>query len=335
MKKILQQIQSYVQDILGIKASIVRSTNLQVPFFIKDTYELVSMQLTLTEKHAYDVLLIVQKEDAYPGIVSLRRHLNQIHKVTSEPLVYVNNALTAADRKRLISHHVNFIQPHLQLFIPELALDMREVYRQQRTNLAVDKFFPATQAVLIACFNRGWSTTKAYTSSQIAQGLDYSRVTLSKVIDQLIAKDILIRGEKARTYHFNEPVRSVFEKAIPHLKSPVKRVIFTNAKLEVGKGVFWAGETALAQYSMLAEPSKPTYALTQESFSKLLKQGLVSETESIDEINATIELWTYPNPMAEAEIADPLSLFLSLKDNTDERIHIALEEMMGEVTWLK
>lgn len=335
MGKILQQIQRYVQDTLGLKASGDRIIHLQVPFFIKDAYELITMQLTLTEKHTFDVLLVVQKEEAYPGIVSLRKHLKQIHKVTSEPLVYVNNSLSAADRKSLISHHVNFIQPHAQLFIPELALDMRETYRQQRTNREADNFFPATQAVLIACFIRGWSIAKAYTSSQIAQGLDYSRVTLSKVIDQLIAKDILVRGEKARTYCFKEPIRAVFEKAIPLLKSPVKRVIFINAKLEVGEGIFLAGETALAQYSMLAEPSKPTYASTQEHFSTLLKQGLVSEAESIDEINATIELWTYPNPMVEAGIADPLSLFLSLKDNNDERIQIALDEMMKDVTWLK
>ena len=335
MKKILQQIQSYVGGTLGLKASSGKIVNLNVPFFIKDIYELISMQLTLTEKHTFEVLLVIPKGEAYPGIVSLRKHLSHIHKVASEPLVYVNTTLSGADRKSLISHHVNFIQPPTQLFIPELALDIREAYRQQRKNKEVENLFPATQAVLIACFNRGWSVSKAYTSSQIAQGLDYSRVTLSTVIDQLIEKDILVKGEKARTYRFNEPVRSVFEKTVPLLKSPVKRVIFTNTKPEIGEGIFWAGETALAKYSMLAEPSTPGYALTQERYSTLRKRGLISETEAIDEIAATIELWTYPNPLVDDEIADPLSLFLSLKDNKDERIQIALDEMMGEVIWLK
>lgn len=335
MKKILQQIQNYAGGTLGLKASPGKIVNLNVPYFIKDTYDLISMQLTLTEKHKLKVLLVIQKEEAYPGIVSLRKHLNQIHNVTSDPLVYVNSALSAADRKSLISHHINFIQPPTQLFIPELALDIREAYRQQRKHKEAENLFPATQAVLIACFNRGWSVSKAYTSSQIAQGLDYSRVTLSKVIDQLVEKYILVKGEKARTYCFSEPVRAVFEKAVPLLKSPVKRVIFTNTKPEIGEGIFWAGETALAKYSMLTEPSTPVYALTQERYTTLRKRGLISETGAIDEIAATIELWTYPNPLVDAEIADPLSLFLSLKDNKDDRIQIALDEMMGDVIWLK
>lgn len=335
MIKILQEIQGYVSDTLGLKASPGKPVNVQVPFFIKDIYDLIDMSLTLTEQHTFDVLLVVQKEGGYPGIVSLRKHLKQIHKVTNVPLVYVTHTLSATDRKSLISHHVNFIQPYAQLFIPELALNISETFRHKRKSVDVDSFFPATQAILIACFNRGWSMTTAYTSSQIAQGLDYSRVTISKAIDQLIAKDILAKGKKVRTYCFTDSVKSVFEKALPLLKSPVKRVIYTRSRLDTGEGVFWSGETALSQYTMLAEPSKPVYALAQEHFYKILKQGLISETESIDEVKAEIELWTYPNPVVEAEIADPFSLFLSLKDNNDERIQIALDEMMGDITWLK
>lgn len=331
----MQEIQNYVEEVLGLKASAPKFIDLQVPFFIKDTYELLHMQLRLSEKHTYDLVLIIQKEDEYPGIVSLSKHLKQIHKITREPLVYVNNALSAADRKSLINNNVNFIKPYSQLFIPELALDLRENYRQKRSSIEVENLFPATQAVMIACFNRGWSTKEVYTSSQLVQGLVYSRVTISKVIDQLINIGVLFRGDKARTYFFNEPEKLVFEKITPLLKSPIKREVFINARLDIGKGIFFSGETALAQYSMLAEPAKPIYGLTQEDFATLVREGEVWETESIDEIKATVELWTYPNPIVGAEVADPISLFVSLRDHNDERIQIALDEMMGEIPWLK
>jgi hypothetical protein len=335
MTNLLPQIQDYVQDTLGLKTSTGSILDLQVPFFIKDIYELISIELTLTEKHAFEVLLVIQREATYPGIVLLRKHLNQIRKITHVPLVYVNSILSAGDRKSLISQHVNFIQPHTQLFIPELAIDIRETFRQQRKNIETDNLLPATQAVLIACFNRGWSLTEAYTSSQLAQGLDYSRVTLSKVIEQMIAKNFLVRGEKTRTYRFDEPVKTVFKNALPFLKSPVKRVTFANARPLADEGIFLAGETALAHYSMLAQPAIPTYALTQEHFSRLLKEGCISQTDAVDEIKARIELWSYPNPTGEGDIADPVSVFLSLKDNHDERIQMALDEMMGEIRWLK
>ncbi|WP_343551382.1 hypothetical protein [Pantoea sp.] len=335
MTKIVEQIKSYVEDAVGLKASTRKLAALPLPFFIEDMYQLIGMRLTLTEQHIFDVLLIVQKEEAYPGIVALRKHLNQIHKVTNEPLVYVNHALSAADRKSLVTHHINFIQPHTQLFIPELALDIREAYRQHRISKEFDTLFPATQAVLIACLNRSWSLSQAYTSSQLAQGVDYSRVTLSKVIDQMLALDILTRGEKARTYHFTASKKDVYEKILPLMRSPVKRAVAINITLTTGEDIFWAGETALAQYSLLVEPVKPIYGMTQECFSNMLKQNELRETESIDETRAMVELWTYPNPIKEKQIADPLSLFLSLKDNKDERIQIALDEMMGEMAWLK
>ena len=39
------------------------------------------------------------------------------------------------------------------------------------------------------------------------------------------------------------------------------------------------------------------------------------------------------SPWTETEVADPLSVFLSLKDDTDERVEEALEEMLRSVAW--
>ena len=53
------------------------------------------------------------------------------------------------------------------------------------------------------------------------------------------------------------------------------------------------------------------------------------ETDAIE-----LEIWRYdPAMFATDGIVDPFSLYLSLKDSKDERIQIALEEMMEKLAW--
>ena len=45
-------------------------------------------------------------------------------------------------------------------------------------------------------------------------------------------------------------------------------------------------------------------------------------------------LWRYdPTLLSEEDVADRLSLYLSLKDNPDERIEGALRELMEGIRW--
>ena len=47
-----------------------------------------------------------------------------------------------------------------------------------------------------------------------------------------------------------------------------------------------------------------------------------------------MQLWNYaPNLFARDDTVDKFSLYLSLKDNEDERIQSALEEMMESIEW--
>ena len=49
-----------------------------------------------------------------------------------------------------------------------------------------------------------------------------------------------------------------------------------------------------------------------------------------------IEVWRY-NPMllAKSNVVDPLSLYLSLKTNEDERVRIELKNLINNVKWLE
>ena len=47
-----------------------------------------------------------------------------------------------------------------------------------------------------------------------------------------------------------------------------------------------------------------------------------------------VELWRYdPGIFTETNYVDPLSLYLAYKDSEDERIEMALEQIINDYTW--
>ncbi|MCO6055886.1 hypothetical protein NG726_04285 [Pseudomonas sp. MOB-449] len=336
MAGLRDETRSYLESVLGVEAHLKALAGLKVPFHIKDAYKPLELSLQFAPETQLHMLLLLPVDDDYPGAVALKKHLNQVRRATDKVVIYVSKSLSVSERRSLIAHQINFIQPGYQMFIPELAMDLRESFRKRRVEGEITTLLPAAQAMLLGRLYEGWKANTRFTANAIMDPLKYSRVTLSKVIDQLLKLGILRPGEShgfTNLYEFGASPTEVFSKARRFLRSPVRRKVAIDRKLLPGRGVFLAGETALAQYTMLAEPAQPVYGMTKKVFDGLVKDAF-GETNSIDEIRAWIEIWSYPSLKQETNLADEASLFLSLEDNPDERLQIALQEMKGSTNWL-
>jgi hypothetical protein len=85
---------------------------------------------------------------------------------------------------------------------------------------------------------------------------------------------------------------------------------------------------------MLAPPEYTTYALSREDWKALGQRHKINEVPAQDPDAGEVEVWWYPPVLfAEDGIVDPLSLYLSLKEDHDERTETALEEMMEKFKW--
>ena len=288
---------------------------------------------------AFNMMLLVSRDDIeYPGIVKLQKHIELVRNVTNQVVVYVCWSLSTQDRRSLIMHQVNFIQPSFQMFIPEMALDLRESFRQRREQSEVAALLPAAQAMLLSCLYAGIPDETYFTTNALLGDLGYSRVTLSKAVDQLISLGVITPAKSElpwRTYAFNGSPAEVFQKAKKHLRSPVKkRIGITRNAIPMAPGVFIAGETALAKYTMLAEPKQAVWGMSKKVFNDMLALDAFEVVESVDTIEEWVEIWGYPSLTETQYMADTASLFLSLEDNPDERIQIALDELKEQVRWL-
>ena len=270
--------------------------------------------------------------------MSLQKHIELVHKVTNQVVVYVCRSLTIQDRRSLITHQVNFIQPSFQMFIPEMALDLRERFRLRREQSEVASLLPAAQAMLLSCLYAGKTDEAYFTTNALLGDLNSSRVTLSKAVEQLTSREVITPAKSElhwKTYAFNGTPVEVFRKAKQYLRSPVRQKIgITRNTLPMAAGVCLAGETALAKYTMLAEPKQAVWGMTKKVFNDMLALDAFEVIDSLDRIEEWVEIWAYPSLTERQYIADAASLYLSLEENPDERIQIALDELKEQVNWL-
>jgi hypothetical protein len=84
---------------------------------------------------------------------------------------------------------------------------------------------------------------------------------------------------------------------------------------------------------MLTEPKWPVYAMTAADWKAATDAG-VRELPEPETGAQEWQLWSYsPALMPDATTVDSLSLTLSLQENADDRIQLALDELKGQLPW--
>jgi len=161
-------------------------------------------------------------------------------------------------------------------------------------------------------------------------------MTLSRAVKELTAAGIAtLRTEgRARWLHTRRTAAQTWERAKPLFRSPMKRRFWARPVPQCKPPyVRLAGLSALARYSMLSEPQWPIYAVSPAQRKTATKAGIETLPEPLPG-TCEWELWHYnPARIPNSETVDPLSLTLSLQGNTDERVQLALDELMARFPW--
>jgi len=327
MKNLIQRCKKYLKDTLGIEVdlSALKKTK-SLPFFLLDQYAFYSLRLLDKD---FVVLIANNEEESTPA--KIRKHFDVVNDKIGTTAVFLCSALTTFNRKRLIEYKVPFIVPENQMYLPDLAIDLREHFIQARSTPTL--LSPVTQAVVIYAITRGLS--EPITPKALTEKLGYTKMSMSRAIDEIEESglaEVKIRG-KNRLVHFNLDRQKLWEKSKPFLQSPVKKMVWLKSNKKTSS-FHEAGLTALAGYSMLSPPKIPVYAIGMGYWKELL--GNIEKSKFEDEAECCLEIWRYaPGLITKADDrkVDPFSLFLSLKDENDERVQSALDEMMGAIEW--
>ncbi len=318
----------YVEQILGVPIAPEPALIANLPFFLGDLYEFARFTLL-----GHGCLALLERAPAGTSPANVRKHLDLVARETSDLCIYVPSACSSDMRARLIQQRVPFIVPGNQLYLPDLGMDLREHFRKLRQQ--PDALGPASQVVLLHALLQPAMTRT--TPHELARRLGYTPMTMTRVADELAQFGLVqaTREGRNRWLDFGTDKKSLWLRALPLLRSPVAQTVWV-ALPSGGTGLpelRLTGQSALTESTTIAAPAKACWATAGEGWRAMQHSG-VRALPYEELANASLQVWRYdPTILATGGMVDPLSLYLSLRDDEDERVAMALDELLETLKW--
>jgi len=247
-------------------------------------------------------------------------------------VIYACAQMTSTLRARLVSLGVPFAVPGNQLYIPQLATDLREHFRSPDRGRG-EFLSPAAQLVLFH-----YALRQPYdhaTPSMLARDLKYSAMSIGRAFDEFAARG-LVKIEKLgreKVLTFTDPPRDLLERSKAALRSPVRGVHAVRFK-HLRPPMLLAGETALADLTNLATRALPTYAIDANEWQQFFERHGIEDYRYEYEAEAVIETWRYdPAVLSAGNAVDPLSLYARYWNDADERVSQAAQALLETCGW--
>lgn len=319
-----KNLERYLSEVTGLNITTESMSSGDLPYFFSRQYALYRLAIGNT---LFTAVFLLEEETFKPS--QFIKHMRQVSSLEAGDICVVAQTLPTYVRKRLIERGIAFVIPKVQMYLPTLGMELRPRSRQGRSTL-VERFSPATQVVLIH-----WLLGRVQgpiTPLELSKQLRYSSMTMSRALDELESTQIaqVKRSGKERLLAFLGERLVIWKQALPRLRNPISYTVRILEHDLQRQDVLPAGTTALSNQSMLNEPTYPEYAISRNAWKAMKEKGI--EKIPIEESGTCLlEVWCYsPNVLEVDGHVDPFSLFLSLHDEHDERIEMALDELMTQ-----
>lgn len=224
-----------------------------------------------------------------PTLPAMKKHIEKIQKIDDVPVAFYLKNLSDFRRKGMLESNIPFMTEK-QVFLPFIGTLLME---EKNNALYKEKFMFSTQQLfLMYLYNR---QNKLYVAN-VGKKLPYSAMTLSRAVKQLEASDLFLvyKDGVNKVIESKYDRRELFERAKPFLLDPVRKYGYI-------------------EKSRIDEQKMDINQMENE---------LVDPNKQI-----RLELWGYdPKLFSDDNVADVLSVALSLREIVDERIEEAIDE---------
>lgn len=268
--------------------------------------------------------VLIYPQSDLPTLPALKKQILRIQEITPIPVVICVQAMSAFRRKNMIKNKIPFIIEEKQVYLPFMGTFLQE--KADIPSKGSDKFMVSSQLLfLLFIYQDG---TGLYLS-EASRKLPYSAMTITRAARQLEMSGLFYikRDGVNKILACGCSKKELYRQAKRYLSSPVLMAGYIPKK-ELTEKMVLAGNSALAEKSMLNTDILSSYAIYQRDIDKRsLSDELIDPSEQV-----RVEVWKYdPNLFSKGGIADPVSVALSLSDEMDERIEIGVDEMLGNL----
>ena len=319
-KKIISIFQSFYINVS------VEKIALTLPISFEKRYQYAKMKF-----HKESFLLI--KEKRRGSLNSFVTQARTMGRKASMDVILVFSKLSDNEKKQLLQARVPFVDFKGNLFFPPLGLALNanddvEVFKE---------LTPSEQLTWIAfLLTKGQKVVDVDLLSQIT-GLPNS--TIYRCLRTFKTLNWLNKPNKL--YAYTASKKELFLKSESFLFNPIKKRLllsdFDLKKIQSDSRLLYGGTYALSYLTFLAESDEnSSYVISQRQFNKLslpLSQHILE--------GKILEVWRYSPFVSEfwndfkenqdRQFVDPISLYLTLKDDDDPRVEEEIEVLKNNI----
>lgn len=294
------------------------------PIFLRNSYNFYETTILGTQ------CILIEVIDENPNIDQIHKHMKQIRNLTECQIVLFYKEITRYRRKSLIENRIAFVIEDGQMYLPFLGLDLKKA--PEHIEKEMKRFTtPAQIAYLYFLYHKD----EVVNMTEFAEKIGFNKMTASRALNDLYNADLItyeIGGKTGRSKEYKRiPDPDYFLNGRKYLKTPVKKTIYTKTK---PIGALDAGLDALTGLSMINPPGHPVKAIDRNQLNKeqieiVKNKDLIKDMQLVE-----LQIWDYdPKLFSDKHHVDLLSLYASLKEETDERVEQALEEVLRGEPW--
>lgn len=324
----MQEAIQYIKKLFFDIDSVEDIDTSKIPLYLKDKFELKNINL-----FGNNFIFAKYKEKQSLFIEIINKDFAQIKKYTNRyPIIILDN-LRLNQRENLIKNKIPFIIPGTQVFIPYPPISLTEI--EKREKVITEKFKKSTQVVFAYLLLNQLENINAH---RIADKLGYSATTANRALNELVDKGLIIQSDNAtRKKYIIADKKEYWEKGRQFLFNPVTDTILVmKDRIDVlDERLYKSNDTALYEYSDYFDEyvnREKHFACNSNSFNELYKHRYPNVIDYSMSNFVAIEMLSYdPGLLSKDDKVDPVTLYAQYIGKQDERIEIALDEIMGKI----
>jgi hypothetical protein len=320
------ELKKYLADMYGANSNERRLPQKPLPLYLKNGYG-----FSVFEIYGIEVLFAEPLDKSTPA--AYRKQADILTGVFGLPCIIVLREIEANAKRWLMQNSVAFTVPGVLFFAPSIGMDISNKSAKRKTG-KTDKFTPQTQEVYLY-FLYEQAADGFVSQEQIAEALDMNVMAVSRAVAMLTEQKLLITdGDGWRKKYKRElSAREYIGQGLEHIISPVAKAFYTDEdkfnQAVAQKEVAVSGISALSKRTMLAADGYKTYTINKETARKIPESD---RYETYVPGNIKVEIWKYnPHRFMEADGGvDGISLYAALREEKDERVQDALNNILEE-----
>ncbi len=322
---VMEAYKTYIKKVTGFEVEDMGKSAhsmMSLPVFITEGYK-----ITPAEIHDHQVVFVQPKGEENPTPSQIQKQLPKIEQAFDCHGIMVFDSMSYYLREELTHSRISFIVPDEQLFIPFMFMALDEQKHIRRTRK--ETLSPATQCMLI--YHLWKDSIEDMSFQEIAELMEYTPRTIGRCARELENFNVCkVVGSKPKYLRFERSRWEVWETAKEYMESPVKKPVWV-FDFDPPNETRISGINALSNYSNLSPERNEVFALEHSVFKKLGEEFKIHE-DLYMESGTRIEVWNYdPVFLSRDEYVDPLSLYLTLQYDSNERVQMELDSMLRRV----